>query len=91
MNFKIIGADCSNGMKIIKNIYKVEREFEIPFNIERISSKEKEKYGIKVIPTLICDEKIISEGNVITDRELKNFIKQTLEAWKKTICLFSLP
>lgn len=80
MNFKIIGADCSNGMKIIKNIYKVEREFEIPFNIERISSKEKEKYGIKVIPTLICDEKIISEGNVITDRELKNFIKQTLEA-----------
>ena len=80
MNFKIIGADCSNGMKIIKNIYKVEREFEIPFNIEIISSKEKEKYGIKVIPTLICDEKIISEGNVITDRELKNFVKQSLEA-----------
>lgn len=80
MDFKLIGADCSNGMKIIKNLYKVEREVEVPINIERISSKEKEKYGIKVIPTLIFEDKVLSEGNVITDRELKNFIKQTLEA-----------
>ena len=80
MNFKIIGADCSNGMKIIKNIYKVEREIEIPISIERVSSKEKEKYGIKVIPTLMLEDKVISSGNVITDRELKNIIKQTLEA-----------
>ena len=80
MNFKLIGADCSNGMKIIKKLYKVEREVEIPINIERISSKEKEKYGIKVIPTLIFEDKVLSEGNVITDRELKNFIKQIIEA-----------
>ena len=80
MNFKLIVADCSTGMKIIKNLYKVEREVEIPINIERISSKEKEKYGIKVIPTLIFEDKVLSEGNVITDRELKNFIKQIIEA-----------
>ena len=80
MNFKIIGADCSNGMKILKNIYKVEREIEIPISIEKVSSKEKEKYGIKVIPTLILEDKVIASGNVITDRELKNLIKQLLEA-----------
>ncbi len=80
MNFKIIGADCSNGMKIIKNIYKVEREIEIPISIERVSSKEKEKYGIKVVPTLMLEDKVISSGNVITDREIKNIIKQLLEA-----------
>ena len=80
MNFKIIGADCSNGMKIIKNIYKVEREIEIPISIERVSSKDKEKYGIKVIPTLMLEDKVVSSGNVMTDRELKNLIKQTLEA-----------
>ena len=80
MNFKIIGADCSNGMKIIKNIYKVEREIEIPSSIERVSSKEKEKYGIKVVPTLMLEDKVISSGNVITDREIKNIIKQLLEA-----------
>ena len=80
MNFKIIGADCSNGMKIIKNIYKVEREIEIPISIERVNAKDKEKYGIKVIPTLLLEDKIISSGNVITDRELKNLIKESLEA-----------
>ena len=80
INFKIIGADCSNGMKIIKNIYKVEREIEIPISIERVNSKDKEKYGIKVTPTLMFEDKVIAEGNVITDRELKNLIKQTLEA-----------
>ena len=79
VNFKIIGADCSNGMKILKNIYKVEREIEIPISIEKVSSKDKEKYGIKVIPTLILDDKVISSGNVMTDRELKNIIKQKLE------------
>ncbi|MCI5703396.1 MAG: thioredoxin family protein [Erysipelotrichaceae bacterium] len=80
MEFKLIGADCSNGMKIIKNLYKVEREVEVPINIEKISANEKEKYGIKVIPTLIFDDQVLASGNVISDRELKNFIKQTLEA-----------
>ena len=80
MEFKLIGADCSNGMKIIKNLYKVEREVEVPINIEKISAKEKEKYGIKVIPTLIFYDQVLASGNVISDRELKNFIKQTLEA-----------
>ena len=79
LNFKIIGADCSNGMKILKNIYKVEREVELPISIEKISSKDKERYGIKVIPTLMLEDKIVSSGNVISDRELKNLIKQTLE------------
>ena len=76
MEFKLIGADCSNGMKIIKNLYKVEREVEVPINIEKISANEKEKYGIKVIPTLIFDDQVLASGNVISDRELKNFIKQ---------------
>ena len=80
MEFKLIGADCSNGMKIIKNLYKVERDVEVPINNEKISAKEKEKYGIKVIPTLIFDDQVLASGNVISDRELKNFIKQTLEA-----------
>ena len=80
MEFKLIGADCSNGMKIIKNLYKVEREVEVPINIEKISAKEKEKYGIKVIPTLNFDDQVLASGNVISDRELKNFIKHTLEA-----------
>lgn len=79
MNLKIIGADCSNGMKIIKNLNKVERELNISFNIEEIIMSEKEKYNVRVIPTLIIDDKIISEGNVIQERNLKNIIKSLVE------------
>lgn len=79
MNLKVIGADCSNGMKIIKNLNKVERELNIPLNIEKISSSEKEKYNVRVIPTLIIKNKIVSEGNVIHERNLKNIIKMNAE------------
>lgn len=79
MNLKVIGADCSNGMKIIKNLNKVERELNIPLNIEKISSSEKEKYNVRVIPTLIIENKIVSEGNVIHERNLKNIIKMNAE------------
>lgn len=79
MNLKVIGADCSNGMKIIKNLNKVERELNIPLNIEKISSSEKEKYNVRVIPTLIIENKIVSEGNVMHERNLKNIIKMNAE------------
>ena len=37
--------NCSNGMKILKNLSKVERE-------------------------------VVSTGNVLTDREIKNYVKE---------------
>lgn len=79
INLKVIGADCFNVIKIIKNLNKVERVLNIPLNIEKISSSEKEKYNVRVIPTLIIENKIVSEGNVIHERNLKNIIKMNAE------------
>ena len=53
MKVKIVGANCSNGMKILKK-----------------------KYNVTVIPALIIEDKIVSSGNVLTDREIKNYIKE---------------
>lgn len=72
----MIGADCSNGMKIIKNLNKVERELDIPLHIQKISGKDRKKYQIQVIPTLIIENKVVSHGNVLSEREIKNYIKQ---------------
>lgn len=80
IQLKVVGADCSNGMKILKNIGKVERELDCEMNVEKISSKEKEKYNIRVVPTLIINDTVVSNGNVLSDREIKNIIKQYLEA-----------
>ncbi len=76
LNIKVIGANCSNGMKILKNLSKVERELDTEFNIEKIDSTYKKKYNINVIPALMIEDKVVSTGNVLTDREIKNYVKE---------------
>ena len=76
VNIKVIGANCSNGMKILKNLSKLERELDMEFNIEKIDSTYKKKYNINVIPALMIEDKVISTGNVLTYREIKNYIKE---------------
>lgn len=68
--------NCSNGMKILKNLSKVERELDMEFNIEKIDSTYKKKYNINVIPALMIEDKVVSTGNVLTDREVKNYVKE---------------
>ncbi len=76
VNIKVIGLNCSNGMKILKNLSHVERELDMKFNIEKIDSTYKKKYNINVIPALIIEDKVISTGNVLTDKEIKHYIKE---------------
>lgn len=68
--------NCSNGMKILKNLSKVECELDMEFNIEKIDSTYKKKYNINVIPALMIEDKVVSTGNVLTDREIKNYVKE---------------
>lgn len=77
MNLKLIGSDCSNGIKILKNLKKVERELECSLKINEVSKKNNKQKHI-VIPTLILNDEIISEGRVISDRELKSILKPLL-------------
>ncbi len=80
IKMKLIGADTSNGIKIIKNINKLQKQLEYPLLIDKIDSTYKEKYNVKVIPTLIIDNVIVSSGNVPSDRELRNIIRAMKEA-----------
>ncbi len=80
IKMKLIGADTSNGIKIIKNINKLQKQLEYPLLIDKIDSTHKEKYNVKVIPTLIIDNVVVSSGNVPSDRELRNIIRAMKEA-----------
>lgn len=80
IKMKLIGADTSNGIKIIKNINKLQKLLEYPLLIDKIDSTYKEKYNVKVIPTLIIDNVVVSSGNVPSDRELRNIIRAMKEA-----------
>ncbi len=63
-------------MKLLKNLSKVERELDMEFNIEKIDSTYKKKYNINVIPVLMIEDKVISTGNVLQTREIKNYVKE---------------
>ena len=73
MNIKIIGYNCSNGIKLKKNISKIN---EIEINLELLEGDEYlSKYNIKNVPGLIINDKKVCEGKVLNDREILRMIK----------------
>jgi len=73
MDIKIIGYNCSNGMKLKKNISKIN---EYKINLELLEGDEYlNKYNIKNIPGLIINEKKVSEGKVLNDKEILRMMK----------------
>ena len=42
VDIKVVGTDCSNGMKLLKNLSKVEREMNLKLNIEKIEKNLKD-------------------------------------------------
>lgn len=73
-NIKIVGYKCSNGIKLKKNISKISNECN--FDLELLEGDEYlNKYNIKNIPGLIINEKLVSEGKVLNDREILRMIK----------------
>ena len=76
MKINIIGENSSNSMKLLKNLKKVTKNEDINIEINVIDDKETlSKYKDKNKPILMINEKIISNGKILTDREIRNYIK----------------
>ena len=76
MKINIIGKNSSNRMKLLKNLNKVTKNEDINVEINVIDDKETlSKYKDKNKPILMINEKIISNGKILTDREIRNYIK----------------
>lgn len=66
-------------MKIKKTLKKIERELDCALNIKNVSSDDKQRYNVNVVPTIIINNKIFSQGYVPTDREITKALKPILE------------
>ena len=76
MKINIIGENSSNRMKLLRNLNKVTKNEDINVEINVIDDKETlSKYKDKNKPILMINEKIISNGKILTDREIRNYIK----------------
>lgn len=73
---KIIGSNCSNGIKLKKMVTKLvdnyKDEIIVEINDDNVSLK---KYNITNVPGLMINDKIVSQGKVLTDREISRLLK----------------
>ena len=76
LNIKIIGSNCSNGIKSKKLLLKVANNYDVDVEIEFKDDQESmKKYNVKNIPGLVINGKKMSEGKVPNDREILKYIK----------------
>lgn len=76
MEIKIIGKNSSNRIKLLKNINKVQKEMDENLDIEILEDdKSIKKYQNTATPILMINNKIVSNGKILTDREIKHYIK----------------
>lgn len=51
----------------------------IPVIINELNNKtEQKKFNVNMIPALVIDNKIISQGKILSDREIKNLMTATI-------------
>ena len=76
MEIKIIGSNCKNGMQLYKMATRAVENSRNEVNIQKLDDKTSiNKYGVRNIPGLVINEKLISQGKVLTDREIGKMIQ----------------
>lgn len=69
IEIKVVGSKTHNGIKLIKNIRKINSDINI--DVKEINDVNYlKKYNIKNTPTLIINGNKVSEGKVLTTREI---------------------
>lgn len=61
-------------MKLSKMVSKALEEINLNAKIEQVGDNEKNKYGIKNIPGLVVNGQIVSQGKILTVREIKKLL-----------------
>ena len=74
MEIKVIGTNSSNRIKLIKNIKKnIKKATDNNIDIKLVEKDN--RYNITNTPALVINDKIISQGKVLNEREIKKFIE----------------
>lgn len=75
IDIKIIGTNCSNGIKLYKMVKRSIENSDINITINEVNDeKSKKRYGVQNIPGLVINEKLVSQGKVLTPREITKLL-----------------
>lgn len=76
MEIKVLGKNSSNRMKLLKNIEKGSSNEKGNIEVTLLEDeKYLSKYGISNTPALVINDKVISQGKILTEKEIKHYLK----------------
>lgn len=75
MNIKIIGSNCKKGFQLYNTAKKVASELKGNIQIQKLGDISlMEEYGIKEKPGLVINNRLVSQGKVLDEREFSNLL-----------------
>ncbi len=77
MNVKILGMGCSNCKKLNAVAEEAVKELGIEATIEKVEDMPKiMSYGVMRTPALVIDEKVVLQGRIPTNEEMKGLLQK---------------
>lgn len=75
MEIKIIGSNCKNGMQLYKMASRAIEDNKTDVKLEKSDDiKDIKKYGVNNIPGLVINDKLVSQGKVLTQKEISKLL-----------------
>ena len=75
IEIKIIGSNCSTGKRLKNIIELVSKTTHKDVRITELNhTNDKKDYNVSMIPALVIQDKVISQGKVLSDKEIKKLI-----------------
>ena len=77
MEIKILGKNSSNRIKILKHLERCLKNIGVnPINLTIVEDdSEIKKYHVSNTPSIVINDKVVSEGKILTEKELQNYIR----------------
>lgn len=76
IKIEIVGSKCKNGMQLYKMASRAIEKYNPDATLEKNDAINTiKKYNIKNIPGLVIDGNVVSQGKVLTEREIGRLIE----------------
>ena len=73
---KILGSGCKNCINLENNVLKALEELNINMNVVHVKDfVEISNYGVMSTPALVINEQVVSQGKILSKKEVEDILK----------------
>ena len=75
MEIKVLGPGCPNCQRLVKLTFNALAEMDLAANVEKVTDFKEIAKFVMSTPGLVIDGKVVSQGRVPSQEEIKRLIK----------------